>query len=41
MLNKIANRAYEVCPDWLNHFYSPRESEGYKVESQNDQLRLT
>ena len=26
---------------WLNQFYSLWESEGYKLESQNDQLRLT
>jgi len=36
MLNKIANRAFKACADWLNRFYSPRESKGYKVESQND-----
>jgi len=41
MLNKIANHAYMARTDWLNHFHSPRESKGYKVESQNDQLRLT
>jgi len=36
MINKIANRAYKARTDWLNHFNSPWESEGYKVESQND-----
>jgi len=25
----------------LNHFYSPWESKGYKLENQNDQLHLT
>jgi len=30
MLNKLANRAYKARTDWLNHFYSPWESEGYK-----------
>jgi len=41
MLNKIANRPYNPCADWLNHFHSLWESEGYKVESRDDQLRLT
>ena len=41
MLNKITNWAYKACGDWLNHFYSPWESAGFKVESQNDQLCLT
>jgi len=41
MLNTIAKRAYKARADRLNQFYSPWESEGYKVESQNDQLRLT
>jgi len=40
MLDKITNRAYEARPDWLNHFYSPWEPEGYKVENQDDQLQL-
>jgi len=40
-LIQIANRAYRARADWLNHFHSPWESKGYKVESQNDQLRLT
>ena len=37
---KIANRAYKAHADWLNHFHSPWGFKGYKVESQNDQLRL-
>jgi len=41
MLHKIANQDYDARADWLNHIYSPRESKGYKVESQNDQPRLT
>jgi len=41
MRNKIANGAYKAHTDWLNHFYSPWESQGYKEECQNDQLRLT
>ena len=40
-LNKIAKRAYKACADWLNLFYSPWESAGYKVDSQNNQLHLT
>ena len=41
MLNRMANFAYEARADWLIHFYSTRESQGYKVETQNDQLGLT
>jgi len=41
MMNELANRTYKARADWLNHFYSPWESEGYVVESQNDQLLLT
>ena len=41
MLDKIINRPHRARADWLNHFHSPWESKGYKVESQNDQLRLT
>ena len=41
MLDKIANRAYKAHADWLNDFYSPWDSKGYKVETQNDQLCLT
>jgi len=41
MLNEIANCAYKVRADWLNNIYSPRESKGFKVESQNDKLCLT
>jgi len=41
MLSKKANYPYKVRSDWLNHFDSPWESEGYEVESLNDQLRLT
>jgi len=41
VLNKIANHAYKARVDWLNHFHSPWESEGYKVQNQNDQLRLS
>jgi len=36
-----ANHAYKVRTDWLVHFYTPCESEGYKVASPTDQLRLT
>ena len=36
----ISNRAYKAGTDW-NHFHSLWESKGYKVESQNGQLRLT
>jgi len=40
--NKIANHNYKVPAYWLNHRYSPWESEDYKVESHNErQLRLT
>ena len=38
MLNKSANRAYKACADWLNHLYSQRESQGYKVESRIQNL---
>jgi len=41
MLNKIANCANKAHADLLNHFYGSWESEGYKVESQNDRLCLT
>ena len=40
MLNKIANCAYKTHADWLNHFYSPWKSKGYKVENLNGQLHL-
>jgi len=40
ILNRIANRTYKARADWPNHFYSPWESRGYKVENQNGQLRL-
>ena len=33
MLNKIPNHACKLGADWFNHFYSPWESKGYKVES--------
>jgi len=33
MLNRIANLVYKARADWLNHFYSTWESEGYEVES--------
>jgi len=36
---KIANCAHKARADCLNHSYSTGESKGYKVESQNDQLR--
>jgi len=41
MLNKIANHAYKARANRLNHFHGSWEFEGYKVESQNHQLRLT
>jgi len=41
MLNKIANHAYKAHAEWLKHFDTPWESEGYNVESQTGQLRLT
>jgi len=40
-LNKIANHTYKARADWLNHFYSLQDSQGYKVRSQNGQLRLS
>jgi len=40
-LNKNANRAHKARADWLNNFHSPWEFKGYKIESQNYQLRLT
>jgi len=39
-LNKIENCAHMTRTDWFHHFHSPWESEGYKAEIQNDQLRL-
>jgi len=41
MLNKSPNCAHKTRADWLNHFYRPWESKGFKKESQNDQLHLT
>ena len=41
MLNQITNHASKARADWLKNFYSPWESRGYKIESQNGQLRLT
>jgi len=34
MLNKVATYAYKTRADWLDYFYSPWESKGYKVENQ-------
>ena len=40
MLNKIANRAYKVPADRLNHVYTMWVPEAYKVLSQNGQLYI-